>query len=57
MAGSIFKKLRGLNAKNRACLEILLNGGGLQVVFRKAQGFFSKTATAGGAPSNLAHWI
>jgi hypothetical protein len=31
MAGSISKKLRGLNAKNRVYLELILNGGGLRV--------------------------
>jgi hypothetical protein len=55
--GSIFKKLRGLNAVNRAYLEILLNGGGLRVVFGKTQGLFSKMAMAEGVPSNLGHWI
>jgi hypothetical protein len=42
MAGSIFKKLRGLNAKNRAYLEILLNGGGLWVVSGKIRGPLAK---------------
>jgi hypothetical protein len=46
MAGSISKKLRGLNAKNRAYLELLLNGGGLRVDSKETQGLFSKAARA-----------
>jgi hypothetical protein len=34
MAGSIFKKLRGLNAKNWADLQILSSGAGLRVGFK-----------------------
>jgi hypothetical protein len=34
MPGSIFKKLRGLNAKNWADLQILLNGVGPRVGFK-----------------------
>ena len=44
MAGSKTRKLRGLNAKNRADLELLLNWCGLRVNSRKVQGLFSKTA-------------
>ena len=44
MAGSKTGKLRGLNTKNRADLELLLNWRGLRVNFRKVQGLFSKTA-------------
>jgi hypothetical protein len=46
MAGSISKKLRGLNAKNRAYLELLLNGGGLRVDSKETQGLFNKSAEA-----------
>jgi hypothetical protein len=42
--GSISKELRGLNAKNRAYLELLLNRGGLRVDSKETQGLFSKTA-------------
>jgi hypothetical protein len=45
-AGSISKELTGLNVKNRAYLELLLNGGGLQVDFKETQGLFSKAARA-----------
>ena len=43
-AGTIFGKLRGLNAKNRAYLELLLNWKGLRVDFQKLQGLFIKIA-------------
>ena len=43
-AGSKTGKLGGLNAKNRADLELLFNWRGLQVNSRKVQGLFSKTA-------------
>jgi hypothetical protein len=46
MAGSISKKLRGLNAKNRAYLELLSNGVGLRVDSKETQGLFSKAARA-----------
>jgi hypothetical protein len=38
------RKLRGLNAKNRAYLELLLNGGGLRVDSEETQGLLNKTA-------------
>ena len=46
MAGSKTGKLRGLNAKNRADLELFLNCSGLRVDFKEVQGLCSKTATA-----------
>ena len=46
MAGSIYKKLRGLNIKNRALIEILLHCIGVRVYFSKTQGAFYKTADA-----------
>ena len=45
-AGSISKKLRGLNIKNRAWIEILLHCIGVRVYFSKTQGAFCKTADA-----------
>jgi hypothetical protein len=42
MAGSIPKKLRGENAKNRTKLEILLYWLGPRVDSQKVQGLFSK---------------
>ena len=42
--GSKTGKLMGLNAKNRADLELLLNWRGLRVNSRKVQGLFSKIA-------------
>jgi hypothetical protein len=57
MVGSISKKLRGLNAKNRAYLELLLNGGGLRVDSKETQGLFSKAARPKGVTSNLGRWI
>ena len=44
MAGLKTGKLRGLNAKNRAYLELLLNWIGLRVDSRKVQGLFNKKA-------------
>ena len=44
MAGSISKKLRGLNIKNRAWIEILLHCIGVRVYFSKTQGAFCKIA-------------
>ena len=44
MAGSISKKLKGLNIKNRAWIEILLHYIGVRVYFSKTQGAFCKTA-------------
>ena len=46
MVGSKTGKLRGLNAKNRADLELFLNCSGLRVDFKEVQGLFSKTAMA-----------
>jgi hypothetical protein len=40
MAGSIFKKFRGLLAKFWTKLQILLTRGRLQVEKRKAEGLF-----------------
>ena len=42
-AGSISKKLKGLNIKNRAWIEILLNTTGPRVEFRKTREVFSKS--------------
>ena len=41
-AGSKTGKLRGLNAKNRADLELFLNCSGSHVNSRKVQGLFNK---------------
>ena len=41
-AGSKIGKLRGLNAKNRADLELFLNCSGSRVNSRKVQGLFNK---------------
>jgi hypothetical protein len=43
-AGSISKESRGLNTKDWADLQILLNGAGLRVDFGKTQGLFNKIA-------------
>ena len=51
MAVPIFKKVRGLNVKNRADLELLLNCRGLRVDFKEIRGLFSKKA------SELVFWI
>ena len=45
-AGSIYKKLRGLNIKSRAWIEILLHCIGVRVYFSKTQGAFCKTTDA-----------
>ena len=45
-AGSIFKKVRGLNVKNWADLELFLNYAGLRVDFKETQGLFNKSARA-----------
>jgi hypothetical protein len=42
MAGSISKESRGLNTKNWADQQILLNGTGLRVDSNRVQGLFSK---------------
>ena len=42
MAGSIFKKLRGLLAKFWAKLQLFLKGDGLRVDIKKDSGFFNK---------------
>ena len=42
MAGSKTGKLRGLNAKNRADLELFLNCSGSRVNSRKVRGLFNK---------------
>ena len=42
-AGSIYKKLRGLNIKSRAWIEILLHYVGVLVYFSKTQGLSAKT--------------
>ena len=47
-AGSKTGKLRGLNAKNRADLELFLNYRGLRVDFQELQGLFSKNGTLTG---------
>jgi hypothetical protein len=44
MMVSISGKCRGLNAKNWAHMELLLNWKGRWVDFQKLQGLFSKTA-------------
>ena len=44
-AGSISKELRGLNVKNWAELQLLLNCSGPRVDFKEAGGLFSKTAS------------
>ena len=46
MAGSKTGKLRGLNAKNRADLELFLNCRGQRVDFKETQGLLSKNARA-----------
>jgi len=46
MAGSKTGKLRGLNTKNRADLELFLNCRGLRVDFKETQGLFSKNIRA-----------
>ena len=63
MVGSISKKLRGLNIKNRAWIEILLHCIGVRVYFSKTQGAFCKTADADhflgsltSARSDLGRW-
>ena len=45
-AGSKTGKLRGLNAKNRADLELFLNCSGSRVNSRKVQGLFNKKGQA-----------
>ena len=47
-AGSISGKLRALNVKTRASLELLLNCLGLRVDFKETQGLFNKSARANG---------
>ena len=49
--GTIFGKLRGLNAKNRTVLQLFLNCSGPRVESRKDQGLFSKTAMADWYPA------
>ena len=63
MAGSISKKLRGLNIKNRAWIAILLHCIGVRVYFSKTQGAFCKTTDADrflgsltSVRSDLFHW-
>ena len=64
-AGSISKEPRGLNVKNWAELQLLLNCSGLRVNSRKVQGLFRKTARpkrylwiwAVGYRSNGARWL
>ena len=46
MVGSKTGKLMGLNAKNRADLELFLNYAGLRVDFKETQGLFNKSARA-----------
>ena len=46
MAGSIFKKLRGLLAKFWAKLQLFLKRDGLRVIFGKTQGLLYKFANA-----------
>ena len=46
MASSKTGKLRGLNAKNRADLELFLNCSGSRVNSRKVQGLFNKKGQA-----------
>ena len=41
-AGLISGKIRGLNIKNRAWIEILLSKPGLRVDLAKARGLFNK---------------
>ena len=41
-AGPISKKVRGVNIKNRAWIEILSSKLGLRVDYPKGQGLFSK---------------
>ena len=48
MAGSIFKKLRGLLAKNWASVQLVLTCGGLRVDFKEEEGLFSKMSRAKG---------
>jgi hypothetical protein len=62
-AGSISKKLRGLNIKSRAWIEILLHCIGVRVYFSITQGAFGKIANADyflgsltSARSDLHHW-
>ena len=51
MAVPIFKKVRGLNVKNRTVLQLFLNCSGPRVESRKDQGFFSKTTTTDRYPA------
>ena len=46
--GSKTVKLRGLNAKNRTRMQLLLNCRGLRVDFQELQGLFSKNGTLTG---------
>ena len=48
MAGSIFKKLRGLGAKFWTKQQFLLNRGGLRVDIGKVGGHFRKTSSRRG---------
>ena len=41
--GSIFKKLRGLLAKNWASVSLVLTCDGLRVDFKEEEGLFSKS--------------
>ena len=47
-ADSKLGKFRGLSAKNRTKLEILLNKAGPRVDFKVTQGLFNKSARAKG---------
>jgi hypothetical protein len=55
--GSIPKESRGLNTKNWADLQILLNGAGLRADSEETQGLFNKNAGRRGiffsGPSDL----
>ena len=57
MAGSIFKKLRGLLAKFWAKLQLFLKRDGLRVDIKKDGGFFNKNLGRNGifrsGPSDL----
>ena len=46
MAGSNSKEFRGLGAKNRVKLELLLSTPGLRVIFKEVGVLFSKTDRA-----------
>jgi hypothetical protein len=54
--GSISKKLRGLNAKNRAYLELLLNGVDCGLISKKLRALKQNCMTEA-VSSNLGRWI